>query len=603
MDLINQIEVSYFRSIHKGHIEKCAGTNVIFGRNDSGKSNFLRALNLFFNNETNPGQKFTFARDFNHARQADADAAALEEKERKKFVYVKIWFKTPPSFKKSLGESFWVKKQWNMTTEDRPKYYSSLKENKSKIYLTRFLNQVRFYYIPAIKDRRIFEKLQAEIYNVISKNVQFSDSLREFALALQVRTADLTFDLRDRLSINSSVSTPQDLTDLFRSLDFETRTEHGDMHSLTLQRGDGIQVQHIPPILAFISDQSDANFHIWGFEEPENSLELVNAIKEANTFKAFGSSNNKQIFLTSHSPAFFSLTDDDVSRYFVSKSEVVNERRNSTIEIIDRDSEKSPADLMGELPHLAIISSYLKEAQRRIDDQTEANRLLNERLEALHLPILFGEGESDVLVFQHAWRVLFDEEPDYLHFSGADGTTKMQALATNGRILQIAAHARPIFALVDNDAEGRALMNNGHLNGGGRWHKHHSNGVHWCRLPFEQGFSRFMTGLQIPQTFWPGTLENLFPIELRHEAIGQGALAVGATPYAELVDAQFIERVIPHIAARADLTHLYVMTPHPDSKVTFAQWLIAESARRPEIFESLRQTLTAARDQIKKQAQ
>lgn len=603
MKLINQIEVSYFRSIHKGHIENCAGTNIIFGRNDSGKSNFLRALNLFFNNETNPGQKFSFARDFNHARRAGADAAAAADKELKKFAYVKIWFNTPPNFKKSLGDTFWVKKQWNTTTEEFPDFYSSLKENKDRTYLTRFLNQVRFHYIPAIKDRRIFEKLQAEIYNVISQNAQFSESLRDFAQTLQLRTAELTFDLANRLRINSTVSTPQDLTDLFRSLDFETRTDQGDLHSLTLQRGDGIQVQHIPPILAFISDQSTANYHIWGFEEPENSLELVNAIKEAETFRSFGQSNNKQIFLTSHSPAFFSLSGDDVSRYFVSKSEIVNDRRNSTIEIIGNDSEKSPADLMGELPHLAIISSYLKEAQQKIDDQIEANRLLNANLAALHLPILFGEGESDMLVFQQAWRVLFEEEPDFLHFASGGGTTKMEALATNGRVLQIAAHERPIFVLVDNDTEGRSLLKNGHLDGGERWHKHNSNGVHWCRLPFEQGFSRFMTGLRIPQGSWPGTLENLFPIELRNEAINQGALAVGATPYAELVDPQFFERVMPYITPREDLAHLYVMTPHPDSKVTFAEWLVAESVRRPAILESLRHTLTAIRNQLRKRAE
>ncbi|MDA0576233.1 ATP-dependent nuclease [Burkholderia gladioli] len=597
MELISQIEVSYFRSIHKGHIDGCSGTNVIFGRNDAGKSNFLRALNLFFNNETNPGQKFAFSRDFNHARQADADLAAAQEKERKKFVYVKIWFKTPNSFKKSLGESFWVKKQWNMTTEERPNLYSSVDDDKS-IYLTRLLNQIKFHYIPAIKDRRIFEKLQAEIYNVISQNVQFSESLREFAATLQLRTAELTVDIADRLHINSSVSTPQDLTDLFRSLDFETKTDQGDLHSLTLQRGDGIQVQHIPPILGFISDQSTSNYHIWGFEEPENSLELANAIKEAETFKNFGSSKNKQIFLTSHSPAFFSLTDKDVSRYFVSKTEMVNERHNSTIKIIKGDAKQSPADLMGELPHLAVISSYLSEAKKKIDEQAKANQELNEQLDNFHVPILFGEGDSDVLIFQHAWRVLFEEEPDYLHFAGGGGTTKMEALRSDGRILQVAAHARPLFALVDNDSEGRELYSNGRLNGGGRWHKHNSNGVHWCRLPFEAGFSAFMTRLKIPQSAWPGTLENMFPLALRRQAIEEGALFLGDVAYAELFQPQFAASIMPYLSPRADFEHVYVMTPHQDAKVPFAQWIIAQSAHRPDIFEGLRVTLTAVRDLI-----
>lgn len=47
MELIKQVEIAYFRSIYKDDLNNCSGTNVIFGRNDAGKSNVLRALNLF----------------------------------------------------------------------------------------------------------------------------------------------------------------------------------------------------------------------------------------------------------------------------------------------------------------------------------------------------------------------------------------------------------------------------------------------------------------------------------------------------------------------------------------------------------------------------
>ena len=88
---------------------------------------------------------------------------------------------------------------------------------------------------------------------------------------------------------------------------------------MTLQRGDGVQVRHIPEILAFLSDRGSEDYHIWGFEEPENSLELAAAIHEANRFLEFSKSSNKQIFLTSHSPAFFRLDQDGLKKYFVSK--------------------------------------------------------------------------------------------------------------------------------------------------------------------------------------------------------------------------------------------------------------------------------------------
>ncbi len=38
---------------------------VIVGDNDCGKSNVLRALNLFFNGETNPSVPFNFLDDYN----------------------------------------------------------------------------------------------------------------------------------------------------------------------------------------------------------------------------------------------------------------------------------------------------------------------------------------------------------------------------------------------------------------------------------------------------------------------------------------------------------------------------------------------------------
>ncbi len=124
MNLVKQVEVAYFRSIYKDQLNNCAGTNIIFGRNDAGKSNFLRALNLFFNNETNPNQVFRFERDFSHTRLSEA----TPEKEIKKFVYVKVWFSPPANWRASLGESFWIKKQWSVTNQETPKFYSSISD-------------------------------------------------------------------------------------------------------------------------------------------------------------------------------------------------------------------------------------------------------------------------------------------------------------------------------------------------------------------------------------------------------------------------------------------------------------------------------------------
>jgi hypothetical protein len=109
-------------------------------------------------------------------------------------------------------------------------------------------------------------------------------------------------------------------------------------------------------------------YTLWGFEEPENSLELANAIEEASAFLSDARSKRRQVFLTSHSPAFFNLEDHAVERFFVQKTpEPTSGRPVSTISRISLLAPANTADLMGELPHLAQISHYLKSAQDRIE--------------------------------------------------------------------------------------------------------------------------------------------------------------------------------------------------------------------------------------------
>ncbi|HIQ41615.1 MAG TPA: hypothetical protein EYH47_02595 [Pseudomonas oleovorans] len=589
MKLIKEVEVAYFRSIYKEQVVNCTNTNILFGRNDSGKSNILRALNLFFNNETNPSQSFSLERDLNHSRRAEAEAAS----DIRKFVYVKVTFNTPDNWRASLGNSFWVKRQWSVTTESAPKYSSSIRDGKKEQYLTRFLNKVKFHYIPAIKDRKIFEKLQAEIYQVISGHEEFSESLRDFAQALRNRTGELSQGLLEQLDINSVVSTPQDLTELFRSLDFETKSEAGDAYSLTLQRGDGIQVRHIPQILSFLSDRSKIDYHVWGFEEPENSLELASAIQEAKTFTGFGKHTNKQVFLTSHSPAFFSLTEPDVERYFVSKSEIRESRASSKITPIGHDLENNPSELMGETPHLPVISSYLVEAHEKILRQEEAAAEFRREVERKELPIVFVEGITDKIIFEKAWEILIGEEMPFT-FEPGGGTTKMESLGKDGSIFSHLAPDKKVFCLVDNDLEGRELLASKRLESGGDWIKHKSNGVYWCRLPLNPELSTLMGTLKIDRKFWPGCLENLFSAELRNRAENEDGYACEQIPHAALYAS--MNKVAEYIRARPDHLHYYVLAPTAEAKERFAQWIVDLADTDPQILEPLRSTMEGLRD-------
>ena len=62
---ICSIQIKNFRSIRNETITP-KDLNIFVGLNDAGKSNILKALNLFFNGETDYGKKFSFKDDFTY---------------------------------------------------------------------------------------------------------------------------------------------------------------------------------------------------------------------------------------------------------------------------------------------------------------------------------------------------------------------------------------------------------------------------------------------------------------------------------------------------------------------------------------------------------
>ena len=585
MQLIKAVEIAYFRSIYKQRIDECPQLTVIFGRNDAGKSNFLRALNLFFNNETNPGTDFNFNRDLCGARR---QLGIQDQKEVRKFIYVKLIFNTPTGWTNSLGKTFWVKKQWSVTRGTEPLIESSVRTS-NRVYLTRFLNKVRFHYVPAIKDRSIFENLLEDVYQVLAKHDEFRQSLDGFADQIRERTSALSNRLQKDLGLSSVIAPPTDLTNLFRSLDFETSGDTGDnAYSLTLQRGDGVQVRHIPSILEFISDHSGEEFHVWGFEEPENSLELGNAIEEAKTLRRIASSKNKQIFVTSHSPAFYNLTGDTVRRYFVSKRPTprIAGWHTSYLDVL---TDEDAMTLMADAPHLALVAPLVRDLEDRVKQLADENSALEEARASLFSElssavgdILFVEGESDAIYVEAAWAEYVGGELPFEIVDGT-GTTRMKALAAEGDVLRTVAPGRRLFVLIDNDKDGRELVKKGfpkRLKSGGVWELG-ENGSTWCLLKPPAAFVAAMKVLKVAEPEWFCSIENLFSSGLRVEAEEAGMYGTTRLPHEAIRKADQKNRYLAYrdlLDIKSDLV-IYAEGTGKDFKVPFAKWVAAHADR------------------------
>ena len=114
------------------------------------------------------------------------------------------------------------------------------------------------------------------------------------------------------IGLESELSLPQNFSEIFETLMFKTRKSDSEIIVPLSLRGDGIQARHIPIILKYIADEDFKQSNskgavkintIWGFEEPENGLELLKAFEMSDEFLEY--SKEIQIFVTTHSPAFY----------------------------------------------------------------------------------------------------------------------------------------------------------------------------------------------------------------------------------------------------------------------------------------------------------
>lgn len=332
MNIIEKIEIRHFRSFDGGKgqprvsIEGLGDLNVFSGANDSGKSNVLRALNLFFNNEISPGVEFNKERDFSKIVSmrfdAEIERKRAEEKERvalaqadgeeaktrdlrrsDEVISIKLYFNNSER-QRGLPEKFWISKSYSQKNAFQGEYiYQTDLRGNAQVSL--FLSSFQFEYVPAIKDRtffnHLFQKLQTYLFEKEDKKKKnkFSSASSNFNDALTSETKELFEKFRESSGVDANFHIPSTLVDFFRTLSVRTENDIS-----LFERGDGVQARFIPEILEEISNSTKRNI-IWGFEEPENSYEAKNIRKIRDDFLQ-KYSQTKQVFITSHTKEFLS---------------------------------------------------------------------------------------------------------------------------------------------------------------------------------------------------------------------------------------------------------------------------------------------------------
>lgn len=402
--LISEISIKNFRSITSAVIKGGRITTFV-GSNDAGKSNVLRALNLFFNGETGHGEPFDFAKDYNlFAKKRAKKAGEIE---------IKLTFKLPRSYRRDeLPDEVEWKKVWREEGEiDRLGRFSYVGgvEIPPRSKVPALIERVLYTYIPAIKDQDFFADLQGKLYDVLSSVAAepLKNSASDFERQLQVQLGGLLQSLETIFKGQALMKLPENLREIFENLEISS----GDIP--LSRRGDGIKIRNIPMILQFIAEKQDQILnrggvrytHVWGFEEPENNVEMSAAFSMAqDMYNTIARHDNLQLFMTTHSPIFYKMpspgdeTTSGMSTNFVERVE------NETV---ITNKETGEVDVtMGLMP---LLTPYLQDAKNRFDE-IQAQLKAAHELAALKVPTVFVEGPTDKQIFIRAWSIFGPSE-------------------------------------------------------------------------------------------------------------------------------------------------------------------------------------------------
>lgn len=393
---IKSIKIKNFRSIKEASV-KFKRLNIFVGENDSGKSNVLRAIDLFFNE----GRSYSL--DWNQ------DFCAFAKVAKKKAPEIEIVLTLKPAANFKIQDEIIWTKVWRQEGIKKDEMLHpgrrAVRAQTNKFVVQ--ASRVRYDYVPAIKGEAYFSELLGTMYDMLERTVetQLRDAAGQFTMAVNSHTQSIIEELMQRLGLESTIELPPDLRTLFERLDFRS-THQNEFFSLS-QRGDGVKVRHVPIILRWLAKQAEVLkapgspgiISVWGYEEPENNLELSRCQRQAAEF--LEDSEKIQTFITTHSPAFYSIArtaaKEKVALFGVQKEDdgclsIITE--TDPLNISDLDTSMGLMPLLA--PHYDAVTKELSQLQQRQKDLPDLSR-----------STIFVEGPTDKKILTAALNGLY----------------------------------------------------------------------------------------------------------------------------------------------------------------------------------------------------
>lgn len=331
------IEIENFRSIREKIYlsEKTTQFLTLVGANNIGKSNILRAINLFFNNEVEPGTKFDATIDLNQGSQKATIAITLvfsKNDDRKITTYIDQ--RHSKDFRDYIVPITLLYKP-NGTLQHS---FSTVKGQRKS--LPELLERIREYvdciYIPAIKDYRtiidsqMMRKIVGATFQGWGRGLQGSRTIGEQKEKFRKLLGEIQTVLDESGDYVSEIVTSvvpsikkfsfslpyNNLEDFLGRLIFKIEETHLK-EAITLGNvGSGVQSFSIYSMLRLLNEIRPTNTYkkskfLWLIEEPETFMHHDLQRKTFDKLKEY--SKEGHIFITTHSPVFLEKRHFDSS--------------------------------------------------------------------------------------------------------------------------------------------------------------------------------------------------------------------------------------------------------------------------------------------------
>lgn len=572
---ITEVSIRNFRSIRNLTLS-VEGCTVISGLNDVGKSNVLKALNLFFNGETDYGSPYNFEDDY--------CLNAPVQKKKAKIIEIALKFRIPENFK-DKGDVFWTKRwgRLGLVADIKKKDRDFSPRSKAGM----LFNRVKYRYVPAVKSESYFKSLLKELYGSIAKEVDsgLAKKTREYSGNIKQYTDRISKQVREQFGIRSALEFPKDQSAIFKELQFVTDIQNGRRVTLK-HRGDGVQAVHIPAILQFIAEKDNEGLGsnsilcstFWGYEEPENGLEMKRCYEVAN--ELYEASSKVQMFITSHSPAFYSLGEKHGARsYWVQKEDETGFTKIS-----------EGVDGCSELGYMPIITPFLNDKIKELTDREREIEQLKQRIEKT--PVFPGwtimvEGVTD----KDYLTVAFSAHSAMLHDLLAREKLRIFCSQENGGTQNLVNYVKAwnmskvqgkLLVLLDNDEAGRkAAKSLADIS---------SQRIKMLKVPLAPWIKRIYQKIVSKETF-STPIETLFPASIWNELERKNLLvdrsnAELQTCFSKLIGrTKSLDDTIRETFSAEDVIFVN-RKPHPDKKVEIARYICRVAKNEPSVFEN-----------------